>query len=80
MMWNNTLLTVPENGELVWIRKEWFSFYPAVCTYDADNFTFTVQGSDIVIDAIDVARWKSKTVPVGFPLGIAKIGQTLIVG
>jgi hypothetical protein len=78
-MWNNTLILLPSDGEKVWIRKDWFSFYPAIATFNATTNIFTLDGSGLELAAVDVARWKLWSAPEGIPIGEAMLGLSLIV-
>jgi len=78
-MWNNTLLVLPVNGEVVWLRIEQFSFFPPIATFDSVMNRFIISGSGLIVDALNVARWKSKELPVALGIGNAVIGTSLIV-
>lgn len=79
-MWNNTLISLPSDGQKVWLRQKWFSFYPAIATFNSATNKFTLDGSSLQIDALNVARWRSYIVPEGLPIGEARVGDNLIVG
>jgi hypothetical protein len=78
--WKSIFKETPIDGQVVWVRVQWFFGYPVVCSYDLTLQQFTDIDTGIVIPAYVVGRWRDYTGDSYEPIGVAKVGLTLKVG
>lgn len=79
-MWKSIFQIVPSDGQVVWVRVQWFFGTPVVCTYDATLQQFTSNIDGVVFPCYIIGRWKEYTAPSPPPIGSAQVGVNLAVG
>jgi hypothetical protein len=59
-MWQNPLILLPSDTQVVWIRVGTNYGDPVLAEYDSTAQTFTSDDSGLIIPAYMVARWKEQ--------------------
>ncbi len=57
-IWKSVFFELPENNQVVWVRVLSIYGEPVLSTYKSNGKIFTTDTTGIVIEAIQVARWK----------------------
>lgn len=57
-MWNNPLIQLPINNQVVWIRVGTNYGDPVLATYESSTQNFISDESGLIIHASFIARWK----------------------
>jgi len=79
-MWNNIFKVTPTDGQVVWVRVQWFFGVPVICTYDATLQQFTSNDDGVIFPAYIIGRWKVYTGSTGLPIGSGIVATSFIVG
>ncbi len=79
-MWKSIFKAVPVDGQVVWVRVQWFYGVPVIATYDATSQSFTANDNGLVFPAYVIGRWKDYTAPTLLPIGEGVIGSTFVLG
>lgn len=58
-MWQNPLILLPSDAQVVWVRLGTNYGDPEQATYTASTQTFVSSASGLIIPAYMVARWKA---------------------
>jgi hypothetical protein len=57
-MENSTLVSLPENEQVVNIKIDYLSYNFIVAQYFAENQTFVIQASGLIVSAVFVNYWE----------------------
>lgn len=57
-LWNSVLNDLPNNNDIVWVRVLNIYGAPVLAQYKSSTMRFTTIDTSVVMDAIEVARWK----------------------